>query len=649
MMSNPYFNFKAGLNSKAKLVTLEELSKMQLDKDKDYYLSIYRYNDQHKKQVDATGSIAGIKDVKTDTLVFDFDDATDLNKAREDVITLAERLMDKYSVDPDNIACFTSGNKGFHVVVPLDRDVTPEQFKNITATLAGDLQTFDPVVSDPQRVIRLEYTKHPKSGLFKVPLSAEEISTLSIDEIKNLAKSPREDYEHKPRPVKLPETLFAVKEKKEVVRTLEGKFDPKTTPKGWKDYKWSLAEGFFEEGERHQALMILAATCRGLGYDKTTTYYICKSAIEKQADRNGGEKFDKEELYQNIIERSVFSDNWKGGQYSPASDPWLAAYCKRMNFDVSQEKDEAPAVNFDDLIADFVDYSTNFEQNVIKTGIADLDEHVIFSTSSLNGILGQPGSGKTTVAIEYLKNASAKGVPSMFFSLDMGPPLVFSKLAQKETGTGFKDIMRLFREDVEQRQKISVLLKDKYKNVGFNFRCGSTVSDIKAAILAQSERTGVMPRLIVVDYLENIAGPYSDPTANAAMICNQLKDLATELKVCVVLLLQTQKHSTPDISDPLLSMKQIKGSSVIEQACSVVLTLWREGYSPNSVNDDKYISFALVKNRFGSLGRWDYGWDAIKGKITSLTEEQEDDLKEFKYKKKMAKAAEAAEKNEWGA
>jgi hypothetical protein len=42
-------------------------------------------------------------------------------------------------------------------------------------------------------------------------------------------------------------------------------------------------------------------------------------------------------------------------------------------------------------------------------------------------------------------------------------------------------------------------------------------------------------------------------------------------------------------------MKAIKGSSVIEQSCSVVLTLWREGYNPKTVTDDRYISFAAVK------------------------------------------------------
>jgi replicative DNA helicase len=131
------------------------------------------------------------------------------------------------------------------------------------------------------------------------------------------------------------------------------------------------------------------------------------------------------------------------------------------------------------------------------------------------------------------------------------------------------------------------------------------------------------------------------------MITNQLKDMATEMEVCIILLLQTQKHSTPDISDPLLSMKQIKGSSAIEQNCSVVLTLWREGYNPDFVEDDKYISFALVKNRFGSLWKGDFSWEPVKGQIGSLSEEERDEFEQFKKRKNDKRMADIKEKNDW--
>jgi replicative DNA helicase len=209
----------------------------------------------------------------------------------------------------------------------------------------------------------------------------------------------------------------------------------------------------------------------------------------------------------------------------------------------------------------------------------------------------------------------------------------------------FKQIMKLYKDDPFSANELTREIFEEYKNVNFNFKAGLSVGDIKRIIKNEEDRTGRKVKLLITDYLECLAGPYSDATANTGFICQQLKDLANELQLCSVLLLQTQKHSTGEISDPLLSMRQIKGSSVIEQSCSTVLTLWREGYSPDTVTDDKYISFALVKNRFGSLWRDDFAWAGKTGDIYEMTEEQQGELAAFKERKKLAKIAEAKEKS----
>lgn len=641
-----YYNFKEGLNSKGKLVTMDQLSKLEKDPNKDYYISIYKYNEDHKKRAEQNGSISGIRDVTTDILVWDFDSANNPEQARQDTVKLGQRLVEQFNVDPDSIQCYYSGSKGFHVVVYLGMEIKPEQFKKATSDIAQGLSTFDSVVSDPNRVIRMEYTKHPKTGLYKIPLHIAEVDEMSIDEIKDLAKQSREDVEFGAAPVSLPVSLFKIEEKKKKEPMQQLKEETSKPPKGWKDYKWSIAQGNFESGERHQALMVLAATCRALGYDKEQTYYMCKTALKKQARRTGQDEFPKEELWNNIIEESVFSDRWEGGQYSPKTNPWLKKYCEKMGFD-TEEKEEAPCVDLDTLTNQFTDYATNFEQNIIKTGITELDNNVMFSTSTLNGLLGQPGSGKTTMALNFLLNTSLGGIPSVFLSLDMGAPIVYAKLVQKATGYSFKKALELFRTDPNKAKEIANGIKDSYRNVGFNFKSGLTVADIKDIINKQTESTGNRPRLLVIDYLECLAGPYSDATANAALIANQLKDLANEEELSILLLLQTQKHSTPDISDPLLSMKQIKGSSVIEQACSTVLTLWREGYNPNFIDDDKYISFAVVKNRFGSLWRGDFSWEPVRGIIRSLSEEERDEFEAFKERKRQERVNQARERSEW--
>lgn len=608
-----------------------------VDDTHDWYQSTYYYNQAQYEQFQKTGTVRGIEDVTTNKLYWDFDNKDRLKNSLHDAHMLASTIRNKFGVQPQ---IYYSGNKGFHVIVETNRDMTPEQVAAASQKLAAGLKTLDLSVYNASRILRVPGTRHQKTGRYKIPLEQDQLAHLSDTEVEEMSVdlnneniSTEFDWGVAEVPVEL---VTIPKKEKPKVATKE-QLDLSDKPAHWKPYKWALAQGHFEAGERHQALMVIAATCRGLGYDKDTTYYICKAALKKQAARTGSDEFPKEELWENIIETSIFSDNWEGGQYSPKNNPWLANYCERMGIKVEDEADDMQCIGIMDMETVFSDYAKNFEQNIVKTGIKLIDDNVLFLASTHNGVLGAPGAGKTAFSLEYLKNTSKAGIPSVFLSLDMGLPQIFAKLGQKAKGMDFKQIMRLYKDDPKAARELTQEIFEEYKNVNFNFKAGLSVNDIKRIIKNEEDRTGQKVKLLITDYLECLAGPYSDATANTGFICQQLKDLANELQLCSVLLLQTQKHSTGEISDPLLSMRQIKGSSVIEQSCSTVLTLWREGYSPDTVQDDKYISFALVKNRFGSLWRDDLAWTGKTGDIYELSEEEYGELAAFKERKKLAK------------
>jgi len=606
-----------------------------VDYTHDWYQSTFYYNQEHYNQFQKTGSVQGIKDVVTNKLYWDFDNPR-LKNALHDTHILAGRIKDQLDVEPQ---IYYSGNKGFHVVVETTVNMTPAQVAFAAQKLAIGLTTLDLSVYNASRILRVPATRHQKTSRYKIPLSAGVLAHLQDLEIEDMAKSvddKRIETEFDWQIAEVPPELIAIPEIKKEPRAASGavkELDLSDKPAHWKNYKWALAQGHFESGERHQALMVVAATCRGLGYDKETTYYICKSALKKQAERTGSDDFPKEELWNNIIEQSVFSENWNGGQFSPKTNPWLASYCERMGIKIDTSEEE-PFVDFGKMTDKFLDYATNFEQNIIKTGIHELDENVMYSTSTLNGLLGQPGAGKTSMALEFLRNSSLNGVNSVFFSMDMGLPVVYAKLIQKAAGVNFKQALDMVKHNPKKTRELIEQIKEEYKNVGFNFKSGLSVKDMTSFIKYHEDQTGKKVKLVVADYLECISSKFSDPGASCGLIANELKDLANELEVCILLLLQTQKHSTPDISDPLLTLRGVKGSSLIEQSCSTILTLWREGYSPKYVEDDKFVSFAVVKNRFGSLWSGDFHWNGITGDIKELTEEQELDLKRFKEKKK---------------
>lgn len=643
-----YYRFSEGLNNYKLIPETEDVQELIKNRDKDYYVSIYKYNEDQFQHWKKTKSVAGIKDVITDRIVLDFDDKDNIENARQDTITAISRLTQK-GIPQDAIQVAFSGNKGFSVEVKTDKTFSVDEFKTLTKNLAGDLSTYDTVVNDPQRIFRVVGTKHNATNYYKVPLTIDQVVEWDIKDIKqyasdlsNVDTSIMEKWDK----IKLPESVYQLKEKKKettnVVPFSEAimpQLDMSQKPRWLTPAKFALQEGYFVEGQRSQALTILAATYKNQGINKDIAYRMLKGVAEVQARRNNAERFADKEIYNNII-NVVYGPNWKGGQYSK-DHPFLVQIAESLGLD-ARDEDPKVVIEVTDIHKEFIDYAKNFEKNIVRTGIPSLDENVMFLTSTHNGILGQPGAGKTSLAIQWLEHISAVDSSAIFYSLDMAKPIIYANLIKRVEQVGFREAMRIFKEESNRADKIAAKISEKYKNVKFSFKTGSSPDSIRDDIKRHEDSTGVKTRLLVVDYLECLQGPYSDATANTGYISNQMKDLATELGVCSVMLLQTQKHGG-DISDPITSMKRIKGSSIIEQSSSVILTLWREGYDPMTISQDKFMSFAAVKNRFGPLWQDDFYFKGSSGQIWEIDENGREEIEQLRKDKAAKKASEAAE------
>ena len=645
-----YVILKKGLAGLPSLVKPEDVINI-IEKDKqgintDWYQSVYYYNDKHAEQFKTTKSMKGITDVKTNKLVLDFDSATP-DLARKDALVAIKRL-NEINIKESNIEIFYSGAKGIHLTVTLKNELTPRQTALAAKKIAGDLPTFDPSLYDSAQILRVPWTKNQKSGLFKVPLTAKQLNS-SIESIQKLAENINNvTTEFNWEETDLPETIYKeepkAETKKEIV--LKSELDLTNKPRHWPDYKWALLNAYkVKPEERHEALMRIAATARGLGYPEDMTRALCLTFDDKFTASTG--KPSVEDLEDNIL-ATVFSNKWNGGQYSHKNDLFLQEYAKRVGLEAVEDSTKE-VQNISSIFEQFEDFSTNFEQNIIKTGIKELDDNSLFLTSTHNGILGQPGSGKTSMLIQWLEHLSSQNQHCFFYSLDMAEEIIGAKLIQRVTGLSFKEATKLVLTDRKAYEKAKQLVTERFKNVQFIFTSGTKVEGIEKTILNYEKETGNKIRFLAIDYLECLQGPYSDQTANTGHISQELKDLARKTKVCSVILLQTQKSTGGgEVSEPILSMKKIKGSSVIEQSASVLLTLWREGYNPKFQAFDKFMSFAIVKNRFGPLWTDDFNWDGASGTVGgTLGDEQKDLLEQLREEKKKAKAADDAEKSEW--
>ena len=166
----------------------------------DAYSSAYLHSEEYAAYRDEQGGKRGYNGaVKAEFLHFDFDSPHD-DLALLEVRTFTEKLCsaDKYGLSIEDFKWWYSGNKGFHVFIIAEEvrampgavDI-PDKVKRYAVHLAGDYSTFDRSVYDRTRIFRIPNSKHGKTGLFKVPLLAGEVWTLTLEEIKELAKNQR--------------------------------------------------------------------------------------------------------------------------------------------------------------------------------------------------------------------------------------------------------------------------------------------------------------------------------------------------------------------------------------------------------------------------------------------------------------------------
>lgn len=632
-----YVRLTRGLYDKGVLVKPEDVDKHIKNRNLDHYTSIHYYNNKHYEEFQREGSIKGIEDLQTNKLVFDLDCKKDLNKAKYDALIIISRL-EQQQIKKSQIEIYFSGQKGFTLVVNLDKYITPSQMANAALKLGRDLKTLDASLYNPSRILRIPNTKHQESGLYKIQISYDQLKDLSIDQIKTLATTPKENK--MTDKISLSEELFKEDIKPEKEEPSATYNDELEKPPHWKNCKWSLLQGNFKAGERHNAMTVLAATLRAMpfGYDYDTTYNICIAALKKSWKKNEEGGFDESEL-EKVLD-SVYSETWKGGTGTcrsgakPGINTWLREYCLSLgehsceNDDKGKEELGSP-LRIQDVYDDFKDFMKNFDKNTIKTGIEEIDREIPMTIGLNLGIVGAASSGKTALALEILKNTSKAGIISVFASLDMHRNRLLEKLVYKITDQSRKEVLSMYNEDRDEYVKNRI--KEDYANVYFYDRSSPSVEDIRNYIKNIETETGKEVKLVMLDYFERVNSDISDDTSASKDVAGGLQDLINDFNICLITLVQPNKislHGGPDT--PILNYTAIKGSSFLYQSFRAIISIWRPFFNPETKDKDKYLEMAIIKNDLGELGKFVFGWKGRTGDISQL-----DSVELLQYKQWM--------------
>ena len=257
-MQMEYIRLAKGGVQKYELIPADSKIYDLIDKDKPNYISLYKYKPEHYELWKEKKTVSGIKDTITDQLYFDFDSESDLEQARKDAVTVVDRLKE-YGVDSSKLELAFTGKKGFSVALRLDKFITPEELKNTVHFIAGDLETFDTKIVDANRLIRVMYTKHQDTGLYKVPLSEKQLRRTYIENILNISKhyyNATTQYKGLNDPVNIDTCieLANVKEPEpiiDIVSEIPGEINFAAKPKWLGKLKYVLHLGLFPPWQRY--------------------------------------------------------------------------------------------------------------------------------------------------------------------------------------------------------------------------------------------------------------------------------------------------------------------------------------------------------------------------------------------------------------
>ena len=607
--------------------------------DEPWYFSPVYYNEAHKEQFDKTRSIAGIRDVYTNNIWVDID-SKDLGIAKQSTIKAAERLME-LGLKEHHIQINFSGSKGFHILVGTNQNLHIDEVKAICVGFFSDIEGFDDKVYLPTQIFRYPNTKHTKSDLYGIPLTFSELNSMSTDEIKEMAKTPREKLP-KFQKTKMPEELLEFKnfkiEREVVEMSEELKFDMTQLDLSQKpsfiksNALYALHQGFFrgsessDSPERKIAFLTLAANFKALGLDKNDNYRLLKSCRDRQAIRADETPFSDKELYEDVLS-SVYSSTWKGG----TNKEWLDDYRKRYGIAESySDSYEEVVTTLEEGFGKFAQYISEIDKNTIKTGIKSIDDNIMLLTGRVMGIAAPPSCGKTAVAFQMLSNMSKNGVNSLYCPYDSSSSNVFLTLLMRHTGLSVDELVEKLK-DMDFQNKAKQILQRNYPSTRFVWKTTQTCEEIRQTIRQTAQSTGEPVKVVFVDYLELISTEASDETAQTKKAILGLQEIAQEENCLVIVLLQPSKMGT-DITRPFTTYNQVKGSSAINQSVSVLISLSRPGHNPQDSSDDIYMSITCLKNKLGSLFSVDLRWDGPRMSIRELEEVERINLKELRSK-----------------
>lgn len=158
----------------------------------DVYQCAYSYENDNIEEAKMIGSP-----------YFDFDGELDkdYSKVVNEVLMVAVFLRNNLHIPIEKMKFYFSGSKGFHLIIPSTvmgikpHEKLNERFKGLALMATSQLgcRFLDLQIYDRKRLFRIPGSINSKSGLYKTPLTYEQLKSFTYEELKEYASTPHEE------------------------------------------------------------------------------------------------------------------------------------------------------------------------------------------------------------------------------------------------------------------------------------------------------------------------------------------------------------------------------------------------------------------------------------------------------------------------
>ncbi len=564
------------VNNRNRLIRSEDVFNLAAKKgiSSPLFRSVFWYDDEVVGYMEKHKSIAsyrgkrGISSIPIDIDKGTNSDSYTLEKLRKYIAKLTE-----LGVDESCYQIYFSGT-GYHIFI--DNNVFGfEPSVDLPRIVGLTLQAVD-LIDDPaairgSQIIRLEHSLNEKSGLFKIPLTYEEATTLTAEQIQELAKEQRLDFVYELKDGKFQLEKYVVLDQiddAEVVMQKESNFNSRYAV--CIQTLWNMGP---TEGQRNNTVLRIASHFKRQGIPEDAAWAsLC------HWNRKSKCSLDEKVIASKVA--SVYHSPYRYG----CSDDLLKKYCHRSCiFYKNRNVDQAELMNIDDLDEALMEHVGMLERKDEFINLRDifgLGEDCVLYPGELVVFQGDTGVNKTSIIQNIMLGydmvngiINPTGMSTVYYGPELSPGVIQMRNYCIVSGYDENKVAAHFGNGLTKYRKA-------LENIAV--QAGSlSIPQIDNLI------TDKQPQVLIIDYYEQVEHPSWDrsPSIAVAEIAKSLSAMAVKHNIIIIAISQINRASSKEGS---VGVHSGFGSGAIEKTARKLFIIEGE-------QDKPYRKISLVK------------------------------------------------------